>query len=100
MKRSRLPKSVGKIRKTRLFTLDKKMPANSWLEFHYVMEGEHLESLDENVSGKTMREVLAGIMREARIGNFDYVYWEGLYSDDKKIAGHKFLVDMAVEVSK
>lgn len=78
---------------------NKKFPKNSFIEFDYVAEGDHSETFEEDVSGKTPRQVMSGIMKEARISNADYVHWQGLYRDDKKLAGKKKLTELAVKVS-
>ena len=80
--------------------LDKKFPKGTYLEYHMVYEGEHAPSMEEDVSGKTPREVLNGVMKEARISNADYVYWEGAYQDERRLLNHKNLVWLAVHSSK
>lgn len=76
-----------------------------FFEYHYVFEGEHGETIAEgcpnNISlAKAMKE----IMKEARVSNADYVYWEGLYKNKsdwekgKKTYGHKKLTDIALKL--
>lgn len=80
-------------------TPNKKFPKNTWLQFNYVSEDGSSPDYEENVSGKTPQEVMSGIMKEARISNAKFVNWQGLYHDDKELAGKKDLIKLAVAVS-
>jgi len=84
-----------------------KVKKDMWLEYHFVFEGEHMESEEENIRGKTLAKVMRELMHDARVGNADYVHWDGLYEKTEDFygggeptLGHRTLTKIAVKVSE
>lgn len=99
---------MHKLKKIKEFDPFKKITKDMWLEYHFVFEGEHMESEEENIRGKTLAKVMREIMASARKANADYVHWDGLFTGEDKeefygggepTLGHKVLTRIAVKVS-
>jgi len=98
---------VHKIKKRKEeFDPFKKITKDMWLEYHFVFEGEHMESVEENIRGKTLAKVMREIMTSARKADAEYVHWDGLYEKTEEFYGggepnlsHKTLTKIAVKVS-